>query len=245
MAAEWYYTTNKQQMGPVSWDELRQLASRGLLKPNDLVWSEGMGEWAKAVRQSGLFPDAPGGTDRSSSGRLGKDEAIEPLPSKTRRRIDHELDALDADERRERRSKRKRGLSTGARIGIVVGAIVLVLLTLGCVVTAVLVMVIGANTNRTAPDEYRVSLGPNTDDVQRFRFQAGQRVTIQVRPEGAGGGAQPSLSLIVSGRGMTVRSETRNAPHCDATFTAPATDTYTVRVGNRGQAVAHLRVSVN
>src|SRR5438270_11738968 len=24
MAAEWYYTTNKQQMGPVSWDELRQ-----------------------------------------------------------------------------------------------------------------------------------------------------------------------------------------------------------------------------
>ena len=43
MAAEWYYTTNKQQMGPVSWDELRQLATQGLLKPNDLVWTEGMG----------------------------------------------------------------------------------------------------------------------------------------------------------------------------------------------------------
>ena len=38
--ADWYYTTNKQQMGPVSRDELSQLANQGLLKPTDLVWQD-------------------------------------------------------------------------------------------------------------------------------------------------------------------------------------------------------------
>ena len=60
MASEWYYTTNKQQMGPVSWDELRELAQVGILKPADLVWSEGMAEWIE-LREFEPAPTSSGG----------------------------------------------------------------------------------------------------------------------------------------------------------------------------------------
>ena len=57
MAEEWFYTTNKQQMGPVSWKELVELAEVGILKPHDMVWTDGMGEWVKAINKKGLFTD--------------------------------------------------------------------------------------------------------------------------------------------------------------------------------------------
>ncbi|MHC4444842.1 MAG: DUF4339 domain-containing protein [Planctomycetota bacterium] len=37
---EWYYHKNNQQMGPISSQELKQLAQTGELKPTDLVWKE-------------------------------------------------------------------------------------------------------------------------------------------------------------------------------------------------------------
>jgi hypothetical protein len=61
MAAEWFYTTNRRQMGPVSWRELRDLADAGVLKPHDLVWSEGMSDWIKAINQEGLFAEGADG----------------------------------------------------------------------------------------------------------------------------------------------------------------------------------------
>jgi hypothetical protein len=52
----WYYAHDQQQMGPVSSAELKRLATAGLILPDDLVWREGMEEWAPAVRVKGLFP---------------------------------------------------------------------------------------------------------------------------------------------------------------------------------------------
>ncbi len=52
----WYYAHDQQQLGPVSSAELKRLAVVGLLLPDDLVWREGMEEWAPAVRVKGLFP---------------------------------------------------------------------------------------------------------------------------------------------------------------------------------------------
>ena len=52
--ADWYYSTNNRQMGPVSPEQLRQLADNGLLKPTDLVWTDGMSDWARAASQ-GFF----------------------------------------------------------------------------------------------------------------------------------------------------------------------------------------------
>lgn len=56
--AVWYYAYKDQQMGPVSGSELRQLAASGKLAPQDLIWKEGMDEWAPAQKVKGLFPDS-------------------------------------------------------------------------------------------------------------------------------------------------------------------------------------------
>src|SRR5271165_3621034 len=56
MAEQWYYTQNRQQQGPVSFEELQQLAERGNISPRDLVWKEGMPEWVSAGAQ-GIFPE--------------------------------------------------------------------------------------------------------------------------------------------------------------------------------------------
>lgn len=56
---EWYYARDNQQTGPVSAVELKQLAAAGDLSPDDLVWREGMAEWAPARNVRGLFEAAP------------------------------------------------------------------------------------------------------------------------------------------------------------------------------------------
>ena len=50
MANLWYYTSEGKQMKPVSGAELKQLAASGLLRPTDLVWTEGMPKWVRASR---------------------------------------------------------------------------------------------------------------------------------------------------------------------------------------------------
>ena len=57
--SQWHYSKSGQQQGPVSSEQLKQLAASGQLQPSDLVWKEGMGQWAEARRMKGLFPDAP------------------------------------------------------------------------------------------------------------------------------------------------------------------------------------------
>lgn len=41
----WYYALNGQQLGPVSEQELLQLAAQGTISGGALVWREGMGDW--------------------------------------------------------------------------------------------------------------------------------------------------------------------------------------------------------
>src|SRR5437763_12943351 len=127
MSAEWYYTTNQQQMGPVSWDELRQLARSGLLKPNDMVWSDGMAEWVKASRQNGLFAEAAG---VAPARRSQADIAPPPVSRRgsTRQGIDDELDEQEHEDRRARRRARSEGSGNGWKIGLAIGAVVVLLL---------------------------------------------------------------------------------------------------------------------
>jgi HEAT repeat protein len=51
----WYYGDGEQRHGPVSMNELRELASSGKIQPTDLVWSRGMAEWTAASEVKGLF----------------------------------------------------------------------------------------------------------------------------------------------------------------------------------------------
>lgn len=43
---EWFYEKNGAQQGPVSEAELRELLNQGEISPSNLVWKQGMGDWA-------------------------------------------------------------------------------------------------------------------------------------------------------------------------------------------------------
>ena len=56
MPTEWFFSKSGQQLGPVSSEQLKQLADSGHLQPSDLVWRDGMGQWVEARKIKGLFP---------------------------------------------------------------------------------------------------------------------------------------------------------------------------------------------
>jgi TM2 domain-containing membrane protein YozV len=55
MASEWYYSHNGERHGPVSTSQLKELAAGGRLRPEDLVWKDGMETWAPAGKVKGLL----------------------------------------------------------------------------------------------------------------------------------------------------------------------------------------------
>jgi hypothetical protein len=55
MADEWYYAKGGEKTGPVTHAELLALARSGGLARSDVVWSEGMPQWAEAGSVDGLF----------------------------------------------------------------------------------------------------------------------------------------------------------------------------------------------
>ena len=57
MTELWYYTSEGKQMDPVSMHELTRLVADGVLKPTDMVWTEGMPRWIRASSVKELFPD--------------------------------------------------------------------------------------------------------------------------------------------------------------------------------------------
>lgn len=61
MADQWFYARGGQQAGPVSFEQLSQLARTGGLTANDLVWQEGTPDWQPAGQVPGLFAAATGG----------------------------------------------------------------------------------------------------------------------------------------------------------------------------------------
>ena len=75
MVAEWHYSKNGKQYGPVTAAELKALAQAGTLTPSDMVWKEGMAEWRTASSIKGLFQ-----TDAASSAPLPAPAVSAPKP---------------------------------------------------------------------------------------------------------------------------------------------------------------------
>lgn len=67
MASQWHVGRGGQSTGPYSTEQLREMAATGRISPGDLVWKEGMAEWADCATVQGLFP-ATRTADRSSGG---------------------------------------------------------------------------------------------------------------------------------------------------------------------------------
>ena len=60
----WYYSSNGERQGPVSFEDLKALARRGGIDPvKDLAWSEGMSDWTPSGQVSGLFSDVSPASD--------------------------------------------------------------------------------------------------------------------------------------------------------------------------------------
>jgi hypothetical protein len=107
---DWYYARGNKQIGPVGSTELKQLAAAGQLRPNDLVWREGLTEWAPASSVRGLFDDESkpaAAEERSSKPPIAAAQPLEveaPVPTPPaaprpamRHPVDRLLDSLRSD----------------------------------------------------------------------------------------------------------------------------------------------------
>ena len=55
----WFYSSNGQQLGPVEEAQIRSLFAGGRIKPEDLVWAEGMPQWIPASQTFVAAAPAP------------------------------------------------------------------------------------------------------------------------------------------------------------------------------------------
>jgi len=53
---EWFYMRLGKQVGPLTSEQLKDFARRGIIMPSDQIWKKGMADWVKAGRVKGLFP---------------------------------------------------------------------------------------------------------------------------------------------------------------------------------------------
>ena len=75
----WFYAANGQQQGPFPEAQLRDLITRGTVRADTLVWSEGMSGWQRAGEIPGLIPGGsgpplapqPGGVPMGGGGSYG------------------------------------------------------------------------------------------------------------------------------------------------------------------------------
>jgi hypothetical protein len=56
--SDWYYAQNNQQQGPAPLEKLKEMASAGQLRPEDLIWTAGMAQWAAAGTVEEIFAAA-------------------------------------------------------------------------------------------------------------------------------------------------------------------------------------------
>ncbi len=83
-AAQWFYSKDGQnRTGPVGMEELGRLAAGGGLKPDDLVWRQGMADWMPAGVATPFFRGAPAGSVASGAGAsraAGEGSIVPPTP---------------------------------------------------------------------------------------------------------------------------------------------------------------------
>jgi hypothetical protein len=78
--SEWYHTRKGEQVGPVDFETLRNMAASGELDAEkDLVWSNGMKDWIAAGKVAGLFDQPPPPLPVVGSDFEPEPGSIEPL----------------------------------------------------------------------------------------------------------------------------------------------------------------------
>jgi hypothetical protein len=268
MAAEWYYTTNKTQMGPVSWPELRELADVGILKPHDMVWSDGMDEWVKAINQTGLFAEVADSEPLGRKKKSGFAEPPKPPPARrTRRREEEEEDEEEEDDRKKKRRSRQREqertkTGVGIKVGLILGGMFVGLMFLTCLGGGLIWMLMSGDA-RPAPKGVVIApppvagqqvagqqafngftvrqLPPTRWEEKHYNFRQGKRMVITVNTAVIAG-RRPDVDLFIhrgNGPGDNlIAQDVSIGPNSRVEFVVPANDLYRVRVGNHGPGVA-------
>jgi hypothetical protein len=221
MGDEWYYAKNGQQMGPVSTEVLTRMATSGQVQPTDLVWREGMPNWAPARTVRALFPEPPQVTPIPVEPARGY--ALSPEPAPQPATVPYEPPAQRYDEPEEGywdrpRPRRRRGPNPALVItGIAVG----VLLLVGVII--LLIFLLKPGNPRT------FSLGPNEKYTCDVEFKAGQKVTITVTSD-----HDSDVDLFVRNRAnQVVAFDDGPSKDCRVEFVPQRTERFTIEVWNR------------
>lgn len=253
MADLWYYTSDGQQKEPVTKDELRQLAERGMLKPTDLVWTEGMSKWLKAGKVEGVMPDPaqtrsafratpqsrpeavpqtaiplaaePERAERTRDSRPRDDaDDLDERPRRERSRERWEEDEDDFDDDRPRR-RRPQKTGSGARVALIVGSIAGVVLLIG-VVIAVIVMVSGGSGG-----EGTRSFSLRTNEKANFnvRFTKGKTVEVWVTSNDV----SDVDVFVFDAKNARVAFDDGPSKDCYVRFVPTETQKYRIEVWNR------------
>lgn len=250
-AAEWYYTSNKLEMGPVSWQELIELAQAGILKRLDKVWTEGMDDWVNAVNQKGLFSDGA----EAPIEPAGKKSAYTQTKPPPGRRTSHADDDNDEDEKAAKKAARKRDeertkMTMGLKMGLTLGCVALLLLLgVGCVGGMIYVAFFSGGGSKDGGDSKggelrpftRTNLPQNKFWDERRTFTKGKHITITVTNTLDNPKTNVDLH-VYRGTNETPKEQPIAADdrrpnddiNCKVEFTVPDTDTYRVRIINRG-----------
>jgi hypothetical protein len=160
----WYYSDRAQQKGPVPFDELRERAQAGYLRPSDMVWQEGTPDWVRASMVDGLFDVAaepPPVRDWDEPRRPPREGNY-----RDRDYPDRDYRGGDYHDRPLRRAlpPRQEGMSSGLKVGLIIGGVVLGLLIVGII----LIFVVASGPSQT----YNITLGPGGVHSRTFHFNA-------------------------------------------------------------------------
>lgn len=78
----WYYARGDVEKGPLSTAQMRALAAAGKIRPEDLVWKEGMETWVPASEMPDLFPAGAAKTNGTEiAAEAGEGQPVERQPS--------------------------------------------------------------------------------------------------------------------------------------------------------------------
>jgi hypothetical protein len=241
MADTWYYAQNGQQYGPVSGGQLQQLAAAGQLQPVDLVWQEGMPNWAPAGTITNLIPAhrlaspgpaaVPGPADpyaaaTAGAAPYGGTPAYGGTPG---------YDTYEV----ERPRRKAQGMSTGALVGLIAGMI-------GVVVVVVVVIIFIVNLSGGSSSPQRFSLRTNEWRDFRVTFEGGKEAVVTVTSTGNSDvdlfifrQAPPNshdervvipACAVIDGRRLY---DDRDDSNCQLRWRQPQTETLHIRVWNR------------
>src|SRR5262249_54530690 len=207
--SEWYYARDNVPCGPVAKAEIQRMAACGDLAPSDLVWREGMAEWTRAAAAKDLFPQGmsyPAAT--AAPGRRAERYASDESPAPRR-----EFYPI------------RRGLSTGAKIGLILGVV-------GGVVAAAVVIIVLVLTFGGAAGNGSYTVRINRGDVKResIEFPGNSDVEIVVTSDVTDPFTDVDLVVLDERSRLKVAEDLSPSKDCVVRFHVPLTQRYQIEL---------------